>query len=162
MAERYLVDEYGTVIETIKDDEFLQIKSQKSVTKWKEGTPISYPFIKCSIENFPVVGKKYSIFVYMLEHLNYIDNTLVFSNGRVVKTAHLAEASGMALRTVQKQIKAMIDEDIIRKMKFYDKTMIVINPWICMKGNRVNTYVYEAFENSVWKDRAKGSVKNGR
>lgn len=160
MGERYLVDEYGTVIETIKSDEYLAIKSQKSLLKWKNGVQINYPFIKSSTYNFPKVSQKYSLFVYMLEYLTYIDNALMFENGRIIKSTHLSKISGMALRTVQKQIKAMIDEDIIKKVKFYDKTVIVVNPWICMKGNRVNDNVLEAFDGSIWKDKAKGSVKN--
>ena len=152
---RYLVDEYGTVISEIKSDEFCQIKSHKSVNKWKESMQVNFYFHKVNMPAFRYCCRKYSIFLDLVDYISYSDNALTFSNGKPLKTTNLKGIVTVGYKSVQNQLRDMCKEDVLRKMELGNITYYVMNPWVVMRGGRIITLVYEAFSQSRWRKDAK-------
>lgn len=151
-GKRYLVDEYGTVISEIGSTEYCQIKTQRGNVQWKDAQPVTYRYIKTSDKSFEYCIDKYSVFRRLYRHITYLDNVLVFDNGKPIKTTNMNLIMPYSIRTIRQQVHDMIEEDILKKVKLGARTYIAVNPWICMRGAKCNNEVYEQFENSKWKD----------
>ena len=150
-GKRYLVDDNGVVLSEIEPDEWLQVKTHKNFYQWKQGVSIKIRFLKMFPDAMKKIGKEYPMFFDLVNHITYLENSLVFENGVAMNNKNIAKMNGKHIRTVQKEMKRMCDDDVLRKMKLFGRIVYVVNPWICMKGNKILPQVYDEFASSDWR-----------
>ena len=82
-----------------------------------------------------------------------MDNKLEYKNGKPVRMKDLPKLSGLSETTVKKQIKGLLEDDVIRKIrdKKERQTYIVVNPFIVYIGRKIYLSLYEEFKLSVWR-----------
>ena len=91
---KYLVDEYGEILEEIRDGERYavldvgdMILRRNSLRSYKEKTAnikIDYPYIKLNTSIAFEYFKKYSLLSYLCCHVGYMDNVCRYDNGKII------------------------------------------------------------------------------
>ena len=159
----YLVTEQGEIVNeidngkrfTVLNDGDRVIRSN-SKEKIENSYLLKYDFVKINKNTWYKVIEKYPIMTYLACYINYMDNILIYSNGKGIRYKDIAKVTGVSLSTVKRQMKGMLEEDVVHKVEFNKKTYLVVNPFICMRGRRVIASVYEEFKDSVWSEGCEG------
>lgn len=156
----YLTDENGVIIKEICDPyNYVKLEEgdrilRKSTLNYLSNTvDIKYPFIKVNPKYFDTYCKKYPILTTLACYIGYMDNIVSYDNGKTVQIKDLTKLCKVSESTIKRQLKGLIEDDIIHKIKNNKKWILVINPWLCIRGKRINFSLYEEFKLS--------SLKNG-
>ena len=162
--ELYVVDENGEILDTISSaDNYVKLSDgdkvvRKGVLQYLSDTKdIKYKFIKINPLIWGDVTTKYPILNYLIYYIGYMDNILVYKNGKNIQMKDIYKLCNVSESTAKRQIKKLLEDDIIHKVKSKKKTTyLVVNPYICMRGRRIYITLYEEFKNSIWKDKIEG------
>lgn len=156
----YLVrkDTSEVVDETNGDETFVKLRAGDVILR-REGlenrvklSPVNMRFGKSNLDVMWDIYKKYPIFFKMIQYLQYQSGKLVFSNGREINRKNLAQLCGVSKNTVDRQIKAMINDDVIKAVKSGRCVIYYLNPYIVHKGSMVYDTLLEMFKNSSFKE----------
>lgn len=154
MTKSYLVDENGEVLQIIDDpnkyvclDDGDKVIRKGVLTYLSETTDIKYHFVKINPKIFDKYCAKYSILPYLVCHAGYMDNICCYENGKIIQLKDLSKICGVSEITVKRQLKGLIQDDIIHKVPYNKKQKcIMINPWLCCRGRRIYLSTYEEFK----------------
>jgi hypothetical protein len=89
-------------------------------------------------------------------YIGYEDCHIRYDNGKNIGTEDLVKISHMSRSTVYEVIKSLISKDILYRGKNSKERQYFINPWIFVKGNRINKVLKTMFCN--YKIRVLGGV----
>ncbi len=87
---------------------------------------------------------------YLLQYIQYQTGILTLSNGRTLSRTYIAQETEFDVKTVDKIMNSLIKKQILGKHKTGRTVCFLVNPFIFMKGNRVNKTLVKLFENSRW------------
>lgn len=160
MSKSYIVDENGEVLQEIDDVDRLvsleygdRILRKKTLSYLNDTTDIKYHFIKINPKVFDKYCKKYSILPTLITTVSYMDNICSYSNGKIIQVKDLCKVCGVSEITVKRQLKGLIEDDIIHKVPYKkNQKCLMINPWLCMIGKRICKSTYEEFKLSSLKN----------
>ncbi len=160
MSKSYIVDENGEVLQEIDDiDRLVSLEYgdrvlRKGTLKYlNDSIDINYHFIKINPKIFDKYCKKYSILSYLVCHVGYMDNICSYDNGKIIRIKDLPKVCGVSEITVKRQLKGMIEEDVIHKVPYKkNQKCLMINPFLCMRGKRIYKSTYEEFRLSSLKN----------
>lgn len=152
--EAYLVDEEGRILKEIKDpNKYIELSDgdkvvRKGVLQYlSETIDIRYHFIKINPIIYGKMANKYPILNDLIEYLGYMDNVLSFKNGKPLEMKNLPSICNKSLSTIKRQIKGLIEEDVIHKIKDDRKrNVFIINPFVAMRGRKIYLSLYEEFK----------------
>ncbi|MBQ7030817.1 MAG: replication/maintenance protein RepL [Bacilli bacterium] len=155
---KYLVDEYGEILEEIRDGERYavldvgdMILRRNSLRSYKEKTAnikIDYPYIKLNTSIAFEYFKKYSLLSYLCCHVGYMDNVCRYDNGKIITFNSLVNKLKISKTTLSRQIKEMVKDDLIHKIKIENKNAYMVNPCLCMYGQSILKSTYLDFKSS--------------
>lgn len=156
---RYVVDEYGEVLETLGNDEkTVKIRSgdrvlrSASIEFLEETVPIKIKFIKLNpiaCSELPKYGDElFALFKYV----HFQTGILLFSNGRKVRPKHLAGILRRKRRSGSKVVAELIEKDVLHKHKDGNTFYYTMNPYLCLKGKRVTKSLYEDFKSTKYRN----------
>lgn len=160
--ELYVVNEQGEVIDVIAShDSYTKLSDGDKVVRrgtiqyLRETTNIKYQFIKVNPVVWGEITNKYPMFGYLVYYLGYMDNILTYSNGKKIQLKDIHKVGRVSESTAKRQLKGLLKDDIVHKVKEVGKkkTYLVVNPFICMRGKRIYSELYEEFKNSAWSDK---------
>ena len=156
--EKYLINENGEVLEVIKDYErYTKLESgdlilRKNALKFLDKTiEIKYDFVKLNYNIFSKYCKKYSILPTLVSTVGYGDNICEHKNGKKININQLIKICNVSKSTLTRQIKGMIEDDLIHKIKNGHSYNIMVNPYLCIKGKRLEINTYNQFKSSMLK-----------
>lgn len=154
--ELYVVNEDMVVVDKIESqDSYVKLSDGDRVlrkgllTYLSDTTDIKYRFIKVNPIVHKRIANKYPIINKLIEYVGYMDNELRFRNGKVIKTKNMEDICDVSESTVKRQLKGLISEDIIHKVKNGKETVFVVNPFYVMRGRRIYLSLYEEFKLSA-------------
>ena len=82
-----------------------------------------------------------------------MDNICEFKNGKRITSKSLVKLCGVSSATVKRQIKGMIEDDLIHRVKEDNKNVFMVNPYLCMRGKRIYYSTYKEFEQTELKNK---------
>lgn len=154
----------GKITHEIKEgDTFKIIKGNKKPKKKKEGEieepkiliNDEEPFIKVYTKPLFELSKSLngteSQFVnYLIQYIRYNTGTIAYSNGKPVTRAVMAKDTGLSKKTIDRLINNLVDKEVLGKHKTGRCNTLTVNPFIFMRGQKINQTLYEFFVNSKW------------
>lgn len=158
--ELYVTDKEGNILDKIApDDSYVKLSEgdrviRKGVLQYLNDTvDMKYHYVKVNPFSYGIISKKYSLINTLIQYMGYMDNKLEYKNGKPVRMKDLPKLSGLSETTVKKQIKGLLADDVIRKIrdKKERQTYIVVNPFIVYIGRKIYLSLYEEFKLSVWR-----------
>ena len=87
---------------------------------------------------------------FLIPYISYQTGILTYSNGKMLNRASLIALTGLHKDTVDKCLNKLITMKVLGKHKTGREVCYLANPFIFMKGNRVNKTLVKLFENSKW------------
>ena len=150
MAKKYLVDEFGEVLDVIIEGDRI-VKGE--AVEYLLGT-VEVKFKKFYKVNELVCANlsKYGQFLFLiLQYIGFADGILIFANGRKVRPKHLAGMLGKKNRSGARIINELINNDIIHKHKDGRTYYFTFNPYIAIKGNRITKDLYDEFKDTKYR-----------
>lgn len=165
----FLVDENGEILdETSEDGEVftkLTIGDRVYRKSGEEETPrlrtIDMRFVKVNIHEIGRIGRKYPIFLRMIEYIQYQSNKLAFSNGKPINRQNLARVCGVCKNTVDTQLRGLIKEDVIKGVKDGRNCIYYVNPYIAHFGKQVYESVEKMFSSTIYKENRERLLGKG-
>ena len=164
--ELYVVDKDGTVIDKIEaEDKYVKLSDGDRVLRkgtiqyLADSVDIKYYFIKINPLVFGEIARKYSMISEMIKYLGYMDNKLVYKNGKYLKVKDLPKLCGLSSVTVKRQLSGMTKDDIIHKFRNGKSKGIIFNPFIAYVGKKIFLSTYEDFKLSVWRSKCEMGYK---
>ena len=151
----------GEIIHKIHEgDRFKIIKAKHKAKENSNEEPTLYindeePFIKVFTKPLFELSKSLSgtesQFVnYLIQYIRYNTGTISYSNGKPVTRAAMSKDTGLNKKTVERLINSLVDKEILGKHKTGRCITLTVNPFIFMRGHKINQTLYEFFANSRW------------
>ena len=155
---KYLVNEYGEVIDELKDGQvFVVLQEGDRILRKDDIEPVEKTVeirMRFAKVNFMVIGEicdKYSIFGKLIQYVGYGTGKLIHRNGRLITRENLPEICGVSKITVDRQLKGMLKDDILKKELTVDGIAYFMNPYIVHLGKRINYSLFEMFKNTEYR-----------
>ena len=89
-----------------------------------------------------------NVIVYLMGNTLYRSGIIAHKNGKLITSESIANEYGCSVRKIQKILKSLCDKEIICRKKNGKGYVYYMNPFICVKGNRVSVDLIKMFENS--------------
>lgn len=154
--ELYVTDESGNIIDVIdREDKYVKLSDGDKVVRkgalqyLSDTVDIKYHFIKINPKIYDFYCRKYSILSTLTCHIGYMDNILSYKNGKIIKIKDLPKICGVSESTIKRQLKGLVADDIIHKIKYKNKKCLMMNPYLCCIGKRIYLSTYNEFKLSA-------------
>lgn len=160
--EKYLIDECGVVLNTIGEDDKVRIMRKETLDFIKgENDKIEINadvnFIKLytntlkDLINEDLTSADLKVILVCLENLRYESGAVAFENtGNFLNQQDIVKISELTKMTVYRSIERLVDKKILHKGVTGKEYQFFMNPFIFMKGVKVNKTLYSMFAKSKW------------
>ena len=95
-------------------------------------------------------GMENQLMNMLMHYISYETGILKFANGIVLTRQHVIELAGLNYKTVDKHLKRLVDIGVFGKHKTGRNVNYIANPYIFMRGKKVNKTLKELFKNTKW------------
>lgn len=166
--ELYVTDEFGEVVDIIEStDKYVKLSEgdkvlRKNVLQYLSDTvDLKYQFVKINPFVYGELARKYPILNLLVGYIGYMDGKITYENGKIIKLKDISKLCKVSLSTVNRQIKGLIKEDVLHKVKDKNKnyTYLVMNPYVAYIGRKIYLSLYEEFKFSEFKNKCRECVK---
>jgi hypothetical protein len=116
----------------------------------------SEQFVKTFLKSLGVLvkeqltGAEYSIVVTGINYLRYVSGVIAFENGKALNKYNFMEFTSLSESSVEKALAGLVEKKIFSKNKTGHDIQYFVNPFIFMRGERINKTLYVMFKNSKW------------
>lgn len=101
-----------------------------------------------------LTGPESQFINYLIQYIRYGSGILARTenNGgsKTLTRREMSVETGLSERMVDKLLKGLVEKQVIGKHKTGQDISFTVNPFIFMKGNRVNETLFTFFRNSRW------------
>lgn len=97
-----------------------------------------------------LTGQECQFLNYLLQYIRYRSGVLAYSNGKPLTRNDMVEETGLKLCMVDRLLRSLQEKEVIGKHKTGWDISFTINPFIFMKGNKINATLYELYKNTRW------------
>ena len=87
---------------------------------------------------------------YLIRYISYNTGILTHDNGKPLTRKYMAEQTGSNIKSIDKILNSLIKKQILGKHRTGRSVSFTVNPFIFMKGNRVNETLVKLFEHTKW------------
>lgn len=162
MKEKYLVNEDGVILNTINEGDKVKIVRKETLDFVKsEDDKIELNadanFIKLytntlkDLINENLTSADFKVILVCLEHLRYETGAVAFeNNGDFLSQQDIIKASKLSKMSVYTSIERLVDKKILHKGITGKEYQLFMNPFIFMKGIKVNKTLCSMFAKSKW------------
>lgn len=105
---------------------------------------------KVELDDELLTGSQWRLLNMMGHYIQYQTCLLTFSNGVPLTLEHISQIMNMPERTTFRAIEGLVKKKIIGKFKIGHEIKYYMNPFIYMKGKRVNKTLISMFGKSKW------------
>lgn len=95
-------------------------------------------------------GNEYKICIKLLQYIRYETGILTYSNGTMISTDDIVKITGLARTTVWRVLNNLINKKIFGKHKTGKTTCYTVNPYIFMRGLKINKTLHAMYKDSKW------------
>lgn len=156
---RYFIDDDGVVVGELREGETVailqtgdRILRKNNIESYDNQVAIKMRFGKVNLRVFGKIAAKYPLFLLMLDYVAYQSGKLMFKNGVTINRRNLAKACGVSNATVDRQLKGLIEEDVIKSVKDGRDSVFFVNPYVFHIGKKVNYSLYELFKDTAYRE----------
>lgn len=157
MVNRRLVDTTTGDYRDIDEGDSVRITSQKSIEYLKDTVEINKnePFIKVYSKTLfemsrSLSGTESQFINYLIHYIRYTSGVLAHSKDVKLTRQDMADETGLSLRSIDRMLDSLIAKQVIGKHKTGNDIYFTVNPFIFMKGDRVNETLYTFFKGTRW------------
>jgi len=151
-----VVRETGEVTGTLNEgDRILRKRSAEYLENNIEILPDA-PYVKTFVRPMSMLSESLSgpesfMVYYLLQYLGYESGILMHPNGQIVTRGYIAEEIGQSERQVDRTVDKLREKQVLKKVLGAKREVsIIMNPWLFMKGKRINKTLYGLFKSSRW------------
>jgi len=146
-------------IQEIKDGDSLRITRKESKDLLKETIAINdketfikfYTNIIEDLVNENLTSAEWNTILVCLKHLNYYSGSIAYeNNGNFLTPQDFVKHSKLSERTVLRSINKLVSSKILHKGRTGKEYQLFANPYIFMKGARINKTLVDMFKKSKW------------
>lgn len=87
---------------------------------------------------------------YLMQYIRFTSGILAHVNNKPLSRQTMAEETGLSIKTVDRLLLSLIDKQVIGKHKTGHNICFLANPFIFMRGNKVNETLVKLFEGTKW------------
>ena len=87
---------------------------------------------------------------YLMQYISYNTGILAHENGRKLTRNYMVQETGLSLKTIDRILCSLVEKRVLGKHKTGRDICFTANPYIFMRGSRVNSTLAKLFENSKW------------
>lgn len=173
MKEKYLINEDGVILNTIKEGDKVKIvrketldfiKSEDDLIEINKGEPFIkiYPNVIDSLLNEDLSSADYKIIFICMKYLRYDSGAVMYeNNGNFLSQKDIIALTKLGKKTVYNSIEKLVSKKILHKGVTGKEYQLFMNPFIFMKGTKVNKTLYAMFKKSKWnKNKRHQKAKN--
>lgn len=160
MEKYYIVNGDGEVVqdlgENIDNAIFTRLDENDVVIKkgigigQEETRELKLDFAKFNYKAGMELYKRCPQILMILPFINYEDNVLKYSNGKLVTATNFAKHTGYNKNYISEVFKKLRENRIIEMIKIDGKYTYVVNPYVVMKGKRVIISTIDKFKKTDW------------
>lgn len=141
-------------VDLFEGDAVLRDASKKYLKRTMDITGES-PFVKTYTKPLTQLARQLSgaemnMVYYLLPYISYESGALKHQNGKLLTRAFIALEMGQSERTVDRILQSLKSKKVISHNYVGKEVQYFVNPWLFMKGQRINKTLYEMFKNSDW------------
>lgn len=112
-------------------------------------------FVKGYTKSLLYLGKRLStsemnMVFYFLQYISYESGALKHPNGKLLTRSFIASDLKLSERSVDRALQGLKTKKVISHNYIGKEVQYFVNPWIFMKGKRINKTLYDMFKNSEW------------
>ena len=155
VTHQMIIPETGEMIgQLYEGDRILRGKSDeylKSTIELNKGEPYAKLYIRPMFEIAKTLsGSELQMVYYLLSYLSYDSGIIMNNNGRPLSRQVIAQEINLAVKTVDKILQGLHSKQVIGKHNNGREVCFTMNPWLFMRGKRINKTLHEFFKNSRW------------
>jgi len=129
-----------------KSDDYL-----KSTIELNKGEPYAKLYMRPMFALARALsGSELQMVYYLLSYLSYDSGIVMNANGKPLSRQIIAQDINLAVKTVDKILQSLHSKQVIGKHNNGREVHFTMNPWLFMRGKRINKTLYEFFKNSRW------------
>ena len=162
----YIVDNNGVIIRNVGNIDNLyeveegdRILRRKNLDEIDKQVEIKMRFAKVNYVVYGDIAYKYPVFLKMLKFIGYRSGKLMYRNGYPVNRRNLAKVCGVSSATINRQLKGLIDDDVIKVVREGRNAAYFVNPYVVHLGKKVNFSLYDMFKDSVYRDNYEKTIR---
>jgi hypothetical protein len=87
---------------------------------------------------------------YLIQYIRYNTGILAHENGKHLTRATMSKETGLHKKTIDKLLNGLYAKEVIGRHKTGRSLTFTVNPFIFMRGQKVNQTLVELFSNSKW------------
>jgi hypothetical protein len=141
----------GDIVRIIKEKQFKIKKADEPKILINKEESFIKVFTKPLFELSKCLSGTESQFInYLIQFVRYDTGILAYDNGKHVTREAMAKDTGLSKKTIDRLIISLSDKEVLGKHKTGRCTTLTVNPFIFMRGHKVNQTLYEFFVNSKW------------
>lgn len=95
-------------------------------------------------------GTEVQFLHYLLQFLSFESGALKLDTGVFLVRSRMSDETGLSLKTIDRLLKRLKEQQIIGRNSVGREVQYFMNPWLFMRGKRINKTLYEMFKNSRW------------
>ena len=162
MKEKYLVNEDGVILNTIKEGDKVKIvrketldfiKSEDDLIEINKGEPFIkiYPNVIDCLLDEDLSSADYKIIFICMKYLRYDSGAVMYeNNGNFLSQKDIITLTKLGKKTVYNSIEKLVSKKILHKGITGKEYQLFMNPFIFMRGTKVNKTLYAMFKKSKW------------
>lgn len=98
-----------------------------------------------------LTGPETFMVYYLLQYLSYESGILMHENGRMLTRSHVADEMGQSERQIDRTLDGLREKEVLKKVLGAGRQVcFIVNPWLFMRGKRINRTLHDMFKNSRW------------
>lgn len=152
MKKKVILDiETGEIIgELEKGDRILKRKSVDYLRDTVEFNDCRFSKVQDSFFEYrkELSDLEINVVIYLMGNTLYRSGIIAHKNGKPITSENIANEYECSVRKIQKILKCLCDKEIICREKSGKGYIYYMNPFICLKGNRVDVSLVKKFEKS--------------
>lgn len=153
---KYIIDpETGEKIDELRPgDRLLRGKTAEYLADTVELLPNSI-YIKAFIRPMAVLadaltGAEMNLVYYCLQFLSYESGMLKNKNGQPLARTNISKTMDLSIQSIDRLLQGLKEKQVMGRNVVGREVQYFMNPWLFMRGKRINKTLYDMFKNSRW------------
>ncbi|MHB8916546.1 MAG: hypothetical protein ACYC4H_00850 [Desulfocucumaceae bacterium] len=97
-----------------------------------------------------LTGPETSLVYYLVQYLSYESGMLKHRNGQPLDRTYISGETGQSERTVDRLLHGLKAKHVVGRNVVGREVQYFLNPWLFMRGKRINKTLHDMFKNSRW------------
>lgn len=141
----------GDTLKIIKGKKFGSKKDEEPKVFINDEEPFIKVYTKPLFElSKSLTGTESQFVNYLIQFIRYNTGILAYDNGKHITRVTMAKDTGLSKKTIDRLIISLSNKEVLGKHKTGRCTTLTVNPFIFMRGHKINQTLYEFFINSRW------------